>query len=762
MSQPSRGIAESLTGVGTAFDPNGASRPTLWLSIPPRTSERTGESMTITALASGEPEDGDDGDDGQETWTDTMPDTPGSLSAEAEARAIEDAIEHVVGQIAALTSYCDRLRSQLRNWEKGAASERRLRSMLSRLDPGVWHVFADLPWPGTRQANIDLLVVGPPGVLVLDVKSWSESSVTDERLEEAARNVSAQAAAVRERLTDRGLAPNAVIPFLVFDRPARRLPRTVSGVDVLDARSLLERMAGMGPRLTRSRVDVLTAMVEEALPTCSEHAFAQPGSGAPNQLELINEGALRRKLSAVAEAGPIEDWMVWLDPTQAPLVLRNFTGPARIRGASGTGKTVVALHRAHYLAEQLGHRVLFTTYVGSLVNVESELFQRLGHPRLGSVEFRSVYRWALRLLNRRGINVEVDDRLARQSFDLAWREVGQTLSIASLGVPVEYWREEIQSVIKGRGLLKRDDYMPLERVGRSVPLQPTHRREVWRLFESYERHLRVTGRVDWPDVMALANDELDREPLDRPYDSVVVDEVQDLSVSALRLLTKVVNPKEPRILLVGDGQQSIYTGSFRLSEAGLDVTGRGTVLKVNYRNGRGILDRAMEIVQNLAYSDLDGELASARRKVRAIRPGGAVVEVAENSARALEARLVSDLRALTAGGFRAGDCAILCHSNHDASRWRSVLAQNNIPNLGLEGYRGRTGSAIKVGTYHRAKGLEFAAVFIPDLHTVMKPPRPSESEAAAEERATNEARQLFVACTRARDYLWLGRLNRPM
>lgn len=211
-------------------------------------------------------------------------------------------------------------------------------------------------------------------------------------------------------------------------------------------------------------------------------------------------------------------------------------------------------------------------------------------------------------------------------------------------------------------------------------------------------------------------------------------------------------------MLVGDGQQSIYTGSFRLSEAGLDVTGRGTVLKVNYRNGRGILDRAMEIVHNMAYSDLDNELTSARRKVRAIRPGGTVVEVAESRSSALENRLLADLRGMLGSGFKPGDCAVLCHSNNDADRWCSALERAGIQSLRLEDYEGRSGSAIKVGTYHRAKGLEFAAVFIPDLHAVMKVRGPHESQEAAEERATNEARQLFVACTRARDYLWLGRL----
>ena len=709
--------------------------------------------MTTTALAAGEPDDrhlsrpGREEDDGI------------GLSAEREAEIIGESVQQLASHIRALIDYLSVLKSQQRAWRKGAAAERRLGSMLSRLEPQDWHLLADLRWPGTNAANIDLLLIGPPGVFVIDAKDWSQSAITSERLREAAVKVHDQATAVRRLMADRGLAPGVVTPLLIFEDPSPRHPRTVNGVEILSSAEALQRLAALGPRISGSRINELTATIELAVPTCLDISRRGGGDVAGQQLALFDGDAIKRELVNAAERGPVEDWMVWLDPSQAPLITRKFKGPVRIRGASGTGKTVVALHRAHYLAEQFDHSVFFTSFVRSLVRVERELFERLGRPGRGSVEFRSVHSWAGQLLNRRGIQFEVDSRRAQRSFRDAWRDVGQSLSIAGLQVPVEYWWDEIQSVIKGRGLLGLDDYMQLERIGRSVALQPVHRHDVWRLFESYEMNLRDSGCLDWPDVIILAKDEVDREPLQSPYDSVVVDEVQDLSVSALQLLTKIVNPEAPGILLVGDGQQSIYAGSYRLSEAGLDVTGRGTVLKINYRNGRGILDRALEIVQNLAFSDLDSEVASARRKVRAIRPGGTVIEAVERSPRALEARMMGDLLNTLGHGVRSGDCAVLCHTNGEATRWRRALERRGLSALLLDEYQGRTNAAVKVGTYHRAKGLEFVAVFIPDLHTVMKAPRFDESVEAAEERATNEARQLFVACTRARDYLWLGRLS---
>ena len=67
-------------------------------------------------------------------------------------------------------------------------------------------------------------------------------------------------------------------------------------------------------------------------------------------------------------AEPLEKWRVFLHPTQRKIVKKDYNGPARVLGGAGTGKTVVAMHRAKYLAAKMqgNEKILFTTYTTNL------------------------------------------------------------------------------------------------------------------------------------------------------------------------------------------------------------------------------------------------------------------------------------------------------------------------------------------------------------------------------------------------------------
>ena len=210
------------------------------------------------------------------------------------------------------------------------------------------------------------------------------------------------------------------------------------------------------------------------------------------------------------------------------------------------------------------------------------------------------------------------------------------------------------------------------------------------------------------------------------------------------------------LLMVGNGQQSIYAGSFTLAEAGISVIGRSTVLNRNYRNGERILSYALAVVAGDRYDDLDSDPAAGSRELEAARPGGTVVEVAGDRI-TQGVRMLEHIRKLHhEDGVRYGDMAVLAPGNSTAARWRKMLASGGIPVIALEEYRGTPCDQVKVGTFHRAKGLEFAQVFIPDRHAYPRPRLPHESDDAYRERAELERRVLFVAMTRARDGLWLG------
>ena len=97
------------------------------------------------------------------------------------------------------------------------------------------------------------------------------------------------------------------------------------------------------------------------------------------------------------------------------------------------------------------------------------------------------------------------------------------------------------------------------------------------------------------------------------YAHVLVDEVQDFSLEALRLI-RAVSPIDAGtpdpLCTVGDGHQRIYRMKIPMSRAGIDIRGRSRRLKVNYRTSEQIRKFAQRIVEGLEIDDLDGGLTT--------------------------------------------------------------------------------------------------------------------------------------------------------
>jgi hypothetical protein len=708
-------------------------------------------------------------------------------------------------QVATLLETLRELRRQARQFRAGGLGEQqaasRVQQVLVDLGCSDWHLLPDRRWPGARRANLDLLLVGPPGVVLVDAKTWAEPRIgggslwrgqlnADEELQKA-RDAADAVAAV---LADGGLAPSAVHPVILL--VGRKTPAVhVGGVAVVGDLALQRMLTRLGPRLDAAEVAAVTALLDEQCPPAAKHRAAPTrtitASPAPTRSShptdppratlddraatvpalaigtdaIAHEGNEESLLdldgvwTAAVEAAmqePIEAWMTWLHPAQAQLVTRHYSGPARIRGAAGTGKTVVALHRARHLARRADGRLLVTSYVRTLPDVHRALFTRLAPHLTKRVEFRSLHSWAARLLRARGTKVQIADRGGRRLFDQAWADVGARGPLATLALPPDYWWDEIQYVIKGRGLGTEEEYLALTRVGRRTALRAEQRAELWHVHETYQAELAAAGTQDYADLLANALAAVRAEPISQPYTAVIADEVQDLTCVGLQLLHALVGDAPNGLLLVGDGQQAVYPGGFTLTEAGVSVTGRATVLDRNYRNATEILATALELVDADTYDDLDLAPSSGHRAVTSVRPGGHVLHVQADNAASQREALLSALHWACCDGVRLGDTAILVPDNRRAQEWARALASAGVPAHLLTEYDGTTSEAVKVGTYQRAKGLEFACVFLPDYHLAVPSQDVGEPDEAYRERAALARRRVFVAMTRARDRLWLG------
>lgn len=667
-------------------------------------------------------------------------------------------------------------RERLTRHELASRTEKQVAARLAAMSVWGWHLLPDRRWPDRRScANVDMLHVGPGGVLVVDVKAWREPRIEggtlfrgDHDATEEVETLVAVTELVEDALAPLGLAPIQVEPVIVLagrTLPAVRVGRAV----VLGERDVVPWATRRGLRLDDEAVTTVAGTLAATFPPYEVSASPTAAVAVPEpvlprqlppaddeQLELLDVAELEASLIAAELAKPIEQWMTFLHPDQHAVVRRTANGPSRIRGPAGTGKTVVGLHRAAYLAARRPGRLLYASYVRTLPAVLGSLYARLSPHTADRVEFASVHGWALRFLRSRGVRVNLDGDAARQLFYRAWASVGRYTVLRRIPVHQDYWYDEVIAVIKGRGLRDFAAYADLQRVGRHTPLQVEQRAAVWDLYQAYDVALREAAVHDFADVLSLALAEVKARPLDEPYTAVLVDEVQDLTAVGVRLVHALVGDAPDGLHLIGDGQQAIYPGGFTLTEVGIDVRGRSTVLRTNYRNAAEVLQAATALVVAEDFEDLEGT-QSGTREVDVVRTGGATVRVDAPDVLSHDDALLTELASVTRTGTTSpGDCAVLTLTTAMARRYQRLLAAAGFDVLDLEQYTGETCSRVKVGTVKRSKGLEFKQVLLPQLSDQPPAQRPGEPDAAYAERAGLWRREMFVGMTRARDRLWLG------
>ncbi len=663
-------------------------------------------------------------------------------------------------------------RRQALRWDTVGEGERRVLAQLLVLTARGWRLLVDRQWSAARTADADMLLVGPGGVFVIQVTAGGEPG--DER----AAGLLAATKAAERAVASLGMSPVAVQPFMVF--AGQRRDGSLGRIRLLGEHEIGPVLLSQRHRLRVESVRAIADHLERVLPqyavaavdrqttpaTATAAAVAAPGSHRQSSSDgLFDLDGLRDAALKGAMQAPIEQWMTFLHPDQVALVRRNWSGPARISGPAGTGKTVVALHRAAHLARRTTGRILYVTFANNLPRVQSTFLRTMAPAVADRVDFRSLHSWAQEFLHERGIPVRLHGDKAETAFSLAWKNVGRESRLAELDPAPTYWHEEIDYVIKGRGLTRFEEYATLPRRRRKASLHRAHRQSVWELYEAYESLRGERGVHDFNDVLSLALAEASRRREQPPYAAVIVDEVQDLTLVGVRLLHALVGDAPNGLLVVGDGQQTVYPGGFRLTDAGIDIRGdRGQVLRTNYRNSKQILDAALTVVADDAFEDLDGERTPGRRDVDLTYHDGDVVRVTGPTVEAHDRQLLDALRSLPEGAL--ADTALLCPSMRAIGHYQRLLTQAGLAVCQLEHYEGRAVDAVKLGTYRRAKGLEFKNVFLPQHDAAFANATPAETAGGtrggtetpqtAREREELRRSQLFVAMTRARDLLWLG------
>jgi superfamily I DNA/RNA helicase len=564
---------------------------------------------------------------------------------------------------------------------------------------------------------------------------------THERIEEIVRQV------VREEVTD----PPAFARYEVGYLLSLGVP--VDWVDCI--RSITaEQFIELSEQLPEEASERLMRLLEgEAVPP-PERAVDPYESPDTTRRFLPIEDA--QSLRAALDA-PWDRWIIFLHPSQRRVVETDFSGPAKVFGGAGTGKTVVGLHRAAWLARRdPSARILLTTFTRTLTSRLShqlDLLMGAGDPARGRIEVGHVHSVVSRLYKKDGRSLKIiSEAELRQRLEHARQAQGVEIS-------ADYLMAEWSAIIDPRRIQSWQEYRNTPRQGRGRALGGRQKKQLWGVFEEVQRHLVATGQQTWDGLFYAVIQQLDANPTLRSA-HVSIDEAQDFGLSGLRLLRALARPGPGDLLLCADAGQRIYKGRFSLVRAGIDVRGRSRRLRVNYRTTEQIRSFSDHIVPTLISTD-DGD---EERGSSSLHSGPAPERIGCVSQGEERAALVDWLKARAAEGMKPGEIAIFARTRLALTQQAGAAVEEaGLPWEMLSQEPSLTPTAVTLSTMHQCKGLEFKAVAVIGCSADILPSRRALSAAVDEGDLdavrAQERSLLYVACTRARDRLlvtWTG------
>ena len=623
-------------------------------------------------------------------------------------------------------------------------------------DPGFW----------SARVNLDLrIILHRAGANVIpcyvdshdDAYRWAERR----RLETHPTTGAAQLVELRV------VVQEVVVPFYVeaeqlarpVPLPFARIPNEqLLGYDVSE--EWLDDVRAVTEDSVLDLADHLPAEAAEALLELAVGRTPQPSLPVPVGGDPFSHpDAVRRfrtmnnieELAAALEY-PWERWTVFLHPDQSGIVERNYNGPARVSGSAGTGKTVVALHRAAHLGRSNPDaRVLLTTFSDTLANQlrtklrfsmnnEPEAFARVDVQSLDAVG-----------LNQYEVSLGKPELAERDTVEEILKEAA---SARGTNFALTFLMSEWERVIDSWQLATWEDYRDVRRIGRYRRLSESQREALWPVFEQVRAGLRERRLITWAEIFSRLTEEVAGQ-VSGPYQYVVVDEAQDVSVPQLRFVAALAGGIPNGLFFAGDLGQRIFQQPFSWRELGVDMRGRSQTLRINYRTSHQIRTQADRLLDP-ELSDVDGNTEERKGTVSVFNGPSPAVR-ALDSEETEYAAVGEWLRARVNDGLEPEEISVFVRSPEQIDRAVAAVKHAELQNSVLDDGAGEVEGSVTVGTMHLATGLEFRAVAVMACDGEVIPlPSKVESivdEADLEEVYNTERNLLYVACTRARDHL---------
>ena len=320
-----------------------------------------------------------------------------------------------------------------------------------------------------------------------------------------------------------------------------------------------------------------------------------------------------------------KDWMMFMHPEQQRMATAEFSGPTKLTGVSGSGKTCIIVKRSITLAERYPDgKILVLTLNRPLAGLIQDLvlnccaFPEV-RDRIKVVPFFELCQEFLGEFEPENKNIYDDQTWkTKQHIDDVWREYYRLEcnnrdakcmlpvhdSLISQDINAErYIREEFDWIRSAMSYNQREQYLDIERSGRSYPLLKEFRSMLLDGLKKWEKKMREVGITDYLGVATALYHY--REELQQKYRCILIDECQDFGTIELQLVKTLAEDGPDNLFFCGDAAQHVSWKHQSFKGAGISLPGaRSRKIDQNYRNSRDILKLAYEIL----YKNLTEEM----------------------------------------------------------------------------------------------------------------------------------------------------------
>ncbi|MDM8517413.1 3'-5' exonuclease [Desulfobacterales bacterium HSG16] len=450
---------------------------------------------------------------------------------------------------------------------------------------------------------------------------------------------------------------------------------------------------------------------------------------------------------------PWEKWTLFLHPDQEKTVERHYKGPARISGTAGTGKTIVALHRAVFLAKTNPEaRILLTTFSDTLANALSGKLRRLisDKPRLGErLEVHSMSSIGRRLYEANFKKPDIAGKdtiqklIDKASAAVEGHKFGRHFLISEWSAVVDSWQLETW-----------EEYRDVRRLGRKTRLAEKQRAVLWSIFERVRSGLKEKKLMTDSAMFTRLAEHLAKSKNPR-FDFAIVDEAQDIGIAQLRFLAALGANRPNGLFLAGDLGQRIFQQPFSWKALGVDIRGRSSTLRINYRTSHQIRRQADRLLDP-EISDIDGNKEKRNNATSIFNGPKPAINVPDSVEEEIQVvgKWIQDRMN---EGVKPHEIGVFVRSAAELDRGKAAVENIGIKYKVLDENVATITGHISVSTMHLAKGLEFRAVAVMACDDEVIPSQERidtvADDTGLEEVYNTERHLLYVACTRARDHL---------